>query len=314
MGQVCQQYWSFGLVLMVVVFSWLAGGGYAALGQEASAAFWELQPQQVEAMRFPVPEDNDRRYARLRVYFSDLHCTSDRMEEQAIRKHSVKNLICVLPGKETEQIVVAARYERRGRVDDAADGWSEAVMLPLLYNALQAAPRQYTFVFVALGGSAGQEAYLDRFWQKHQPPPKAMVVLDVLGVSSPWFATLPGASLTAKDRARTAMNKRLQAEALFTARLQGISIPSFPYWSAQSTLLSDADQIPSILVYSGSRQDSSPVAFHQGFEFLAYFLGRIDAKLATPAAPEKSPAPGNALANPAPVPSPNLVPHPAPKQ
>lgn len=142
--------WCFVCVLTVLIL--FRGIGVA---QTSSPAFWELLPEKVDAMLFSAPNDNKVRYARLREYFSDLHCTATAMEEQVVLKHG-KNLICTLPGKDAEQIVVAARYERRDRLYGLERGWNDAVMLALLYNALRAELRQHTFVFVELSGGLGR--------------------------------------------------------------------------------------------------------------------------------------------------------------
>jgi hypothetical protein len=46
--------------------------GTFAFGQTPSPAFWELRPEQISAMLLPLPVDDHHRYARLRLYFSDL--------------------------------------------------------------------------------------------------------------------------------------------------------------------------------------------------------------------------------------------------
>jgi hypothetical protein len=235
------------------------------------AVFWELQPAQVNAMLLPIPDGDGSRYQHLHQYFSDLHCPSKLMVEQRIPKHVGKNLMCVLPGKNAEQILVVARYDGRW----APGGWSDAVALPILYNALLAQPRQHTFVFAAISGSAGEKELFVNLRKNKQPAVKAIVVLAWLGMGEPRFYT-PG-------------NKLLQTEAAFTAHLQGISVPmNDPLFSAVShnSLLSLTDRIPSILIHSGDffRQVSAP-AFHKDFDFVAYYLCRIDTKLVIPTNP-----------------------------
>jgi hypothetical protein len=264
--------------------------GSFGVGQDSSPGFWELPSQKMDAMRFPLPSDNGQRYARLRQYFSDLHCEPTLMEAQAIPKHSAKNLICVLPGRDTEQILVVARYDQRDTLHDAAEGWSEAVMLPLLYNAMLAAKRQHTFVFAELCGRAGQNAFLDSLRKKRRQSPKAMVVLDVLGLSGAWFYTFEGMSLSAKGREQAAIRKELNSDAAFTARLQGVPI-SINIGPAEtgSSLMSQADTIPSILIHSVLNADvPAPTgALRQNFEFLAYYLGRIDLRLTITPSPSQ---------------------------
>lgn len=278
--------WRGALMLPALLFFLLSGG--VGIGQDSPQSFWELRPQAMDAMLLAAADGTSRRYVRLRQYFADLHCPTSLMEEQTISKHGAKNLICVLPGKDTEQIVVASRYDRRSGAVDPAQGWTEAVMLPILYNALLAGHRQHTFVFAALCGIGGENVFLGNLRSKRQPPPRTIVLMDTLGLSSPWYYTLEGSMLSAKGRERAAMRMRLESEAAFTARLQGLPIPQTATSAAtQNSLLLDADAIvPSILVYSTFHWSATPApnAFRQDFEFLAYYLCRIDVRLLTPPA------------------------------
>ena len=168
-------------------------------------------------------------------------------------------------------------------------------MLPILYNALRAQDREYTFVFAAILGRAGEDAFVKNLGKKSQPLTKAMVVIDQLGLGDPWFYAPPAASLTAKGRERGMMIKGLTAEAVFTARLQKIPTPRYvPQIMVENTMLFEADKIPSILIYSDFSKSVPAEAFRQNFEFLAYFLCRIDSQLASvtvPASAPSSPAP-----------------------
>jgi hypothetical protein len=229
-----------------------------------------LQPPQVDAMLLPIPDGDDSRYLHLREYFSDLHCPSNLMVEQAVPKHHGKNLICVLPGKNSERILVVARYDRRR--ERVGEGWSEAVMLPILYNALRAEPRLHTFVFAAVDGGAGEKELFVYLRKNSQSPVKAMVVLDRLGMGEPRFYT--------------GRNKMLDTEAAFTAHLQGISNPTndpFTQSVSENVLLSLADRMPSILLYSAYAWKVSTPDFRKEFDFAAYYLCRTDIKLAIPA-------------------------------
>ena len=273
-----------GFIVLSLIVLGFSGG--VAIGQNPSPAFWELRPERVDAMLLPVPRDNDGRLVRLREFFSDLHCTRALMQEQAILKHG-KNLICVLPGKRAEQVLVIARYDHRSRGYEGAEGWSEAVMLPILYNALRAQDREYTFVFAEVLGRAGEQAFVKGLGKKSQPLTKAMVVVDLLGLGAPWFYAPPSTSLTAKGRERRTMIKGLTADAVFTVRLQRIPTPRYtPQAIIDNTLLFEADKIPSILIYSDFDYKSIPAgAFRQNFEFLAYYLCRIDSQLAMETVP-----------------------------
>ncbi len=220
-------------------------------------------------MLLPSPDSVDSRYQHLHQYFSDLHCRSNLMVEQTIPNRVGKNLMCVLPGKNAEQILVVARYDHRAE----SNGWSEAVALPILYNALRAQPRQHTFVFAALSGSAGEKEFFVNLRKNDPPAVQAIVVLDWLGMGDPRFYA--------------PSNKLLDTEAAFTAHLQGVSVLNDPLSSSAShnAMLSLAERIPSILIYSRYSQKVSAPAFHRDFDFVAYYLCRIDTELVIPTNP-----------------------------
>ena len=64
----------FVLVTAVLIFL-----GSFACGRTSSPAFWELRPEQINAMLLPLPPDDHHRYVRLHQYFSDLRCSPDLM-------------------------------------------------------------------------------------------------------------------------------------------------------------------------------------------------------------------------------------------
>jgi len=103
---------------------------------------------------------------------------------------------------------VAARYDHRDRMDDAAKGWSEAVMLPILYNALQAQHRQHTFLFVELSGRAGEDAFLGSFRKHGRQPPKRWLCWICSAQPTLVLPTFLLAALCEK-REKAAINKRL---------------------------------------------------------------------------------------------------------
>jgi hypothetical protein len=105
----------------------------------------------------------------------------------------------------------------------------------------------------------------------------------MLGLGQPWFYTPRASRLSAKSRERAVINKRLESDAAFTARLQGSPIPTFaPAMATENTLLFEADKIPSILFYSVANKSMLTQSFRQDFEFLGYYLCRIDIKLTNP--------------------------------
>jgi hypothetical protein len=266
--------------LLSLILIFLTSG--MGIAQNSPLIFWELPQERVNPMLLNVPDSDNQRYIRLQRYFSALHCDPKLMEEISIKKHAGRNLACTLSGTDAAEILIVARYEHRTRLNLETQGWPEALMLPLLYNALQAQPRKHTFVFEALFGNAGERNFIDALRNGSHRSPIATVVLDTLGLAEPRFYTVPAARLSKSGRKRSAINKLLESDAAYLARLQGIppqSVQDPPTEEIENSILFEADKIPSILIYSLSNKPVLPSAFHQEFEFLAYFLCKIDGTL-----------------------------------
>jgi hypothetical protein len=277
-----------------------------AFAQTGSLAYWNLPPDRVDSLLLHVPAGDHDRYQRLRDEFAGLHCPRDLMEEQPTGRQDATNLICTLPGKDEGQIIVAARYERKGESTGADGRWSEALMLPLLYNALQAQPRLHTFVFAALNGAAGEKAFFDPLRKKTGQSTAALVVVDKIGLGTPSVLTIePGFSK--KSHAIAATSKLLESEAITIAGILRLPNPGLSQSpptgvGVGNSILNREYQTPSILIYSSAdrltplandrrygqnhsqRPDSftKNANFHQNFDFVASFLCLIDIKLPRP--------------------------------
>jgi len=279
-----------------------------AFAQNGSLAYWNLPPERVDSLVLRVPADDHDRYQRLRDEFAGLHCSPDLMQQQPTGRQDATNLICSLPGKDEGQIIVTARYERKGESTGAGGRWSEALMLPLLYNALQAQPRLHTFVFAALNGEAGEKAFFDPLRKKPGQPPAALVVLDKIGLGAPSIYTIKPALFSKKSHAIAETSHLLESEAITVASIlrlpnPGLSQPGPTGVGTGNSILTREYQTPSILIYSEAdsltplandrrhRQNNSQspysknapaTTFHRNFDFVASFLCLIDIKIAHP--------------------------------
>jgi hypothetical protein len=289
-----------------------------AFAQNGSLAYWNLPPERVDRLLIQVPADDHDRYQRLRDAFTGLHCPPDLMQKQPTGRQDATNLICTLPGRDESQIIVAARYERKGDSTGADGRWSEALMLPLLYNALQAQPRLHTFVFAALNGEAGEKAFFDPLRKKSAPA--ALVVLDEIGLGSPSVYTLKAALFSKKSHAIAETSRLLESDAFMVAGMlqlpnPGLSQPSLTGVGRatlnldekvmRNSILNREYQTPSILIYSradslpplanngkhGQNQsqpayslakDAPAATFHRNFDFVASFLCLVDIKIPHP--------------------------------
>lgn len=162
--------------------------GLLAIAQNSSIAYQSLPDDQIYALGLNVPADDHGRYQELRDKFTGLQCPPDALREQPTGKRDASNLICTLPGQNASLIVVVSRYDHKKGA--ALSGrWSEAILLPLLYNALRAQPRVHTFVFAALDGEAGEQRLFEDLHKNGNRPIDALVVLEDLGRSTAYVYT-----------------------------------------------------------------------------------------------------------------------------
>jgi hypothetical protein len=207
------------------------------------------------------------------------------------RNHPI--LLCTLPGDTASRIVVTAWLPRYEFFNGASDGWPEVAMLPMLYHALKAQPRHATFVFAAIAGKHGDPDFQKHLEAGGVPAPLAMVSLDALGFGTPAFSNLPSIELAASVRANA---EALQTEAWRMISLMHIdttkrSVDS--QFSSGATLFfgvvrDGPKNLPRILfrsnpvVLPGHEPAVTLPAFHQDYDYLAFFLGDIDGKLTPP--------------------------------
>jgi hypothetical protein len=254
-----------------------------AIAQNGPIAYWSLPDERVDALVLQVPADDHGRYRELWDEFTGLHCPPDALQRQPTGKEDAGNLICTLPGKEAGLIVVVARYDHPKRTV-ASRRWSEAIMLPLLYNALQAQPRAHTFVFAALNGEAGERTFFDDLRKNGSRPVNALVVLDDLGRSTPFIYTPKPEGFSKKSHELAMAMGLLESEAIAAARLQRLPNPRTAFLVVNDSILTREYDTPSILIFSSAASKSfteavSGPAFRQGFNFAAYFLCLIDLKV-----------------------------------
>jgi hypothetical protein len=152
-----------------------------------------MQRHSIDMLVHNVPQRDPERLAQLKQTFHDLECKGDNLRERPAGDGT--NLICTLPGtalqgKKLDTIVLTAHYEHEGAGMSAVDNWSGAMMLPFLYHALSAVPRQHTFVFAEVDGEAGSKALVHSL-----PGVKAVIAFEALGLGPPCFYIRPNGSV-----------------------------------------------------------------------------------------------------------------------
>lgn len=260
-----------------VALLFLALSGCASLvAQEGTVGFWDTPARKQAAMLARIPSDDSGRLALLRRYFSDFGCTGDSLKEQPVQQ-SANNLLCTLPGKFPMPIVVVARYPA-----SSAQNWAAAVALPMLYHAMVAQQRHFTFIFAEACDEVGERTFLDSIRNRKRMSPYAVIAVDALGRGSPRFFA-PHSSGWHDHSVRDEM----EAEAWRIAKIQGWEIEQRAADAAKvadavvfpSTLLDEAHGVPRILLYSATGPDGLPEAFHRDLDFAAFYLSAIDLQL-----------------------------------
>jgi hypothetical protein len=169
--------------------------------QVQGLAFWEPKPEVETALMNAGRGKDPARYEVLRKAFAEAGCTSARMREETVgaheekggeKKSEEKNLFCVLPGGDAGTILVVARYDEN---EEGAGQWGDAVALPLLYRALEAAPRRHAFEFVEIAGKDGEKEFLDSQKEAGAEEPAAEVVMGGMGLGYPVCSAIKPSSL-----------------------------------------------------------------------------------------------------------------------
>jgi hypothetical protein len=93
----------------------------------------------------PIPHGNAARHGRLVELFAEAGCK--RLEKRWRRDSGLPHVVCVLPGRSDETILVSANFDQPPR-SGFGDNWSGAAMLPSLYRSIGVDERQHTYEFV----------------------------------------------------------------------------------------------------------------------------------------------------------------------
>jgi putative aminopeptidase FrvX len=151
----------------------------------AGLSFQAVKKEVVEQRLASFSRDNTQREAIIKKMFTDLGC-GDHLTEEPVEHVKQPDLICVLPGRTSQTIVVGAHFDHVSIGDGVVDNWSGASLLPSLYQGLRTESRQHTFIFIAFTGEEkgelGSQAYVRRMSKDEVARTEAMVNMDTLGL------------------------------------------------------------------------------------------------------------------------------------
>ncbi|MBT9331006.1 M28 family peptidase [Paracidobacterium acidisoli] len=255
--------------------------------------YFSVPRSELEGQVHAVPQTDAARFTHLQESFITLGCRGGHMEEQIVHgRHQAKgkNLICTLPGTTPDTIVIAAHYQLEGHGQSVVDDWSGAMLLPFLFEALQAQQRDHTFVFVEAWNSQGASAWMHSRTKQQQRSIQSMIDLNALGLGdtsyfspsfispSPQLATLHLQEVLGLAAEVDGTQKKLPQPVDPTLWLRTDDTESFRSVS-----------IPAILIHSvsinqyrlpGSSQDIpsaiDPNAYYRSYRLLCAFLIELD--------------------------------------
>jgi Zn-dependent M28 family amino/carboxypeptidase len=130
--------------------------------------------------------NNSKRQETIKTIFVEAGCPAGQVTEFPVKGIKEADVICTLPGKSDFVIIVGGHFDKVSDGDGVVDNWSGSSLLPSLFQALAAQPREHTFVFIAFAGEErgllGSYAYAHSLSKEQRAKIHAMVNLDTLGL------------------------------------------------------------------------------------------------------------------------------------
>jgi hypothetical protein len=150
----------------------------------------QIDPQALESAMKSAPRSLTARTEQLVDALWQAGCLGSAVETRLPRVSSNPDIVCSLPGRTTRRIVVVAHLDADEEKAPSSH-WSGVALLPFLFRALSAAPREHTFVFAAFGKSPQRSArdYLTRLGSPYADDVRAFVDLQDVQPTSVWFSS-----------------------------------------------------------------------------------------------------------------------------
>lgn len=271
-----------------VVLAGLAGLLVVAIPQPGFAQaihFKQVDQATIEARLKSVKQKNDQREAALKAMFTEAGCPAAQLEEQAIPRESLPNVVCTLPGTGDSVIIVGAHYDIGEKGDGVVDDWTGTALLPTLLQSLSSEPRKHTFVFVGFGAKeqhlAGSQYYAKQMSKSRASKVHAMIELDALGLgpTNIWLNAGDHNLANILNAVAKAMKQNLgliNADALGRTDFTSFKKRHIPILFVHSIT---KDTFP-IIHSDRDRLDAvNMAAYYQNYRLLAAYLAFLDLKI-----------------------------------
>jgi aminopeptidase-like protein len=235
-----------------------------------------------------APVKNSDRVIELEKMFREAGC---QPTEQPVKRLHQPNVLCVLPGATSSQIVVGGHLDHVEEGTGVIDDWSGASMLPSLYQSLASHPRQHTFLFI---GFAGEEEGMvgSDFYAKHLTPDQrkqiaAMVNLECLGVAPTKVWTTHSELILVKMLLAVAQSMNLPLSGMNVEPLGTTDSESFsPYRIPRITIHAITPETWTFLHTKKDNIDAiKPDLYYDSYRMITPYLALLDQQLPTDGSP-----------------------------
>jgi putative aminopeptidase FrvX len=253
------------------------------------------EPQIMDRLKLASAKNEDRQ-ATLKKLFADENCTGERLQEQAVKHVKLGNVICTLPGKTDDVILVTAHFDKVPAGMGVTDNWSGASLLPSLLYGIDGVPRKHTYVFIGFTGEEqgmlGSEFYAQHLTKEQRGKIQAVINMDTLGLGPTEVWTSQADPALVKDLANVATAVHLPISTMNVDRVGTTDSESFArYKIPRMTLHSLTGDTLSIL---HSNKDQLNVIraddYYATYKLLTIFLAYLDTKLGQSPEPESAAA------------------------
>ena len=267
---------NFGWIVVVLLFATCA---------IAQVRFKKLPPENIAARLEAAGSTQAERGTYLREQFLAAGCASKDISNNEVPHLKAPNILCVLPGKSVQQIIVGAHYDFVDVGRGIVDNWSGASLLPSLVESLKDEPREHTFVFVAFTGEesglVGSKNYVSHLSKQQRQSITAMVNLDTLGLSP--------TKVWASDSSKPLVNALFSVASSINSPLSVMNVDEAG--RSDNDSFREA-KIPEICIHSVT-QDTLPILhsrndqlkairkedYYETYRLVAAYLAAIDASL-----------------------------------
>jgi hypothetical protein len=146
----------------------------------------------LEAAVEAVPTGLEARAERLEALFHAAGC-SDHVKAELPRDSPRSSVTCELPGRTASIILVGANLDQAHDGAKVEDNWASSALLPFLYKAIAAEPREHTYLFTGFAHPVlrqhGSRQFLRSLGEAGRARIRAMVELKGLGIGTTAFVS-----------------------------------------------------------------------------------------------------------------------------